>query len=576
MVGRWLGFGLAGALAGCDRPPSPPPASGSPPPNGPAVTSDPVWLKDITAQSGLAFVHDSGASGSYFMPESLGSGGALLDFDQDGRLDLYLVHCVPTNSASRNQLFHQEPDGRFRDVSAGSGLDVQGYAMGAAAGDINNDGLPDIVLTEFGRVRLFLNAGAGKFRELESTGVDNPRWATAAALFDYDRDGWLDLVVGNYVDYNPAQKCQDPRGAPEYCGPQGMAGTATRLFHNLGGGSAAGSSPRFEDVTVASGLARKPGPALGLFCADFSGDHWPDIFVADDGQPNRLFINQRDGTFTEEAIPRGLAFNCLGGTAANMGVAPGDVDGDGLFDLFVTHLNWEQPALWKQGPPGLFQDTAAGAGLVNSAWRGTGFGAVLADFDLDGLLDLALVNGSIKRRASPLPTLTGLNPWWAPYAERNQIFRNIGQGRFRDVSGANADFCERANVGRALLCGDVDNDGAVDLIALGTGGPARLFRNVAPRQGHWLGLRLVDPALGGRDAYGAEVVLETAGHRWWRVVQPSSGYLSSHDPRVHFGLGQAAKIDLLKVIWPDGSEESFSGLAVDRLHLLRKGQGQKP
>ena len=528
------------------------------------------WFQDVTARSGLAFVHDSGATGAYFMPESIGSGAALFDFDNDGRLDVYLVHCVPPDSRSKNRLFHQEADGRFLDVSEGSGLDVSGYGMGAIAGDVTNDGLPDVVITEYGRVRLFLNQGGGKFVEATAaSGIDNPRWATAASFFDYDRDGWLDLVVGNYVDYTPTQKCHDTRGAPEYCGPQGMSGTASRLFRNRGGASGA----RFEDVSVLSGLTSKVGPALGIFCADFNGDRWPDIFVADDGQPNRLFVNQQNGTFVEEAVPRGLAYNAMGASAANMGVAVGDIDADGLFDLFVTHLDREQHILWKQGPRGSFQEVTAQAGLVNPAWRGTGFGAVLADFDLDGSPDLALANGAIRREPLAGPVLAGMNPFWAPYAQRNQLFANTGRGMFKDLSLANPDFCGTAGVGRGLACGDLDNDGALDLLVTCAGGPARILHNIAPKHGHWLVVRAIDPTCGGRDAYGAEVIVEAGQHHWWRLVQPASSFLVSNDPRVHFGLGDAASYQSILVIWPDGRQESFSGGSADRRLEIRKGTG---
>jgi hypothetical protein len=567
-----------------------------------AAASPPPWFEDITARSGVTFVHDSGATGGYFMPESIGSGGALFDFDNDGRLDIYLVHCVPPGSKSKNRLYHQQADGRFRDVSDGSGLDVTGYGMGVAAGDVNNDGLPDALLTEYGAARLFLNLGGGKFRDVSAAaGIDNPRWATAAAFFDYDRDGWLDLVVVNYVDYSPTQKCFDTRGTQEYCGPQGMTGTATRLFRNRGMGywsnGALGVQPpnntpalqlpntpslqrptrsAFADVTVSSGLARRIGPALGVFCADFDGDRWPDIFIADDGQPNRLFLNRRDGTFAEEATLRGLAYNALGGTAANMGIAPGDIDGDGLFDLFVTHLSWEQHALWKQGPRGLFTDQTAALGLANPGWRGTGFGAVLADFDCDGAADLAFVNGRIKRGHDAAPRVPGLLPFWSPYAQRSQLFANDGRGTFRDITAANADFCGLAAVGRGLACGDLDNDGAPDLVAMNTGSAARLFRNVAPSRGHWLMVRAIDPARGGRDAFGAEVIVEAGARRWGRLVQPGYSYLVSNDPRVHFGVGETPSVDRVRVLWPDGVEEVFPGDAVDRLLVLRKGSGVRP
>jgi hypothetical protein len=553
------------------------------PPSGPASP----WFEDVTAKSGLNFVHDSGATGSYFMPESIGSGGALFDFDNDGRLDIYLVHCVGPGSKSKNRLYHQDPDGRFRDASEGSGLDVSGYGMGVAVGDVNNDGLPDVLLTEYSRARLFLNRGAGKFEDMTaSAGIDNTRWATSAAFFDYDRDDWLDLVIANYVDYNPTQKCPDVRGNLEYCGPEGMGGTVTKLFRNLGATNTrddtktpAASRVRFEDVTVSSGLAQKTGPALGVLCADFDGDGWPDIFLADDGQPNRLFINQPGvgkSTFAEQAARRGIAFNALGGTAANMGVAAGDVNGDGLLDLFVTHLMWEQPALWKQGPRGLFQDCTAAMGLVNPSWRGTGFGAVIADFDQDGAPDLASVNGSIKRGNDPAPRLEGLNPFWWPYAQRNQIFANDGHGKFRDISASNPPFSSQAGVGRGLACGDLDNDGALDLLVVCAGGPTRIFRNVTPNRGHWLMIRAVDPAHGGRDAHGAEVTVEAAGHRRWRLVQPGYSYLVSNDPRAHFGLGPVAKVDRIHVVWPDGIEENFAGGAADRLIILRKGAGGRP
>ncbi|MBM3840974.1 MAG: CRTAC1 family protein [Verrucomicrobia bacterium] len=566
VVGQLL-FVLLASFCGCQRNPAPSVGGGT----SPAASR---FFEEITGQVGLRFLHDSGATGQYFMPEHVGSGAALFDFDNDGRLDVYLIQCGGPAAKSRNQLYHQQPDGTFRNVSEGSGVDVAGYGMGVAVGDINNDGLTDLLLTEYGAVRLFINLGAGKFGDgTVAAGLDNPRWATAAAFFDFDRDGWLDLVVANYVDYNPTQKCFDPAGVPEYCGPQNFDGTVARLFRNLG---RTGASAAFEDVTVRSGLARTTGPALGLLCADFDGDRWPDIFIADDGQPNRLYLNQRNGTFAEEAALRGLAYNAMGETAGNMGVGVGDVNGDGLFDLFVTHLVHEQHALWVQGPRGFFQDKAAELGLVNPAWRGTGFGTVLADFDLDGRLDLAFVNGLVRRGNHPGPRVEGLPSFWSAYAQRNQLFRGDTGNKFIDISQSNEAFCGRAAVGRGLACGDIDNDGDLDLLATTTSGPAQLFRNVAPRLGHWLMLRALDPALGGRDAYGAEIVVDAGGKRWRGLVQPSTSYLVSNDPRVHFGLGSVEKIDNIRVFWPDGSEEVFTGGAADREIRLQKGNGHKP
>ena len=566
------GFLLALTLltAGCQREQTPPVAQ---PAKAQPKSSGQAWFRDVTAASGVNFLHDSGATGRYFMPESIGSGGALLDFDNDGRLDLYLVHCVPPGSSARNRLYHQQPDGTFRDASIGSGLDVTGHGMGVAVGDVNNDGRPDVLLTEYGAARLFVNRGQGKFQDVTAAaGIENTRWGMSASFVDYDRDGWLDLVIANYVDYVPTQKCFDTRGAQEYCGPQGMAGTVTRLFRNRG--SAAGRVS-FEDVTVLSGLAARPGPGMGVVCADFDGDRWADIFITDDGQANRLFMNQRNGTFAEEALVRGVGFNALGGAAANMGIAIGDTDGDALFDLFITHLAWEQPALWKQGPRGLFQEQAAAVGLTATAWRGTGFGTVFADFNLDGAPDLAVVNGAIKRVQDATKS-SGDGGFWSDYAQRHQVFVNNGTGRFRDASVDHPDFCERPAVGRGLALGDLDNDGAPDLVAMHTGGPVQILRNVAPQRGHWLSVRAVDPARGGRDAIGAEIVLEGGSRRWWGLAQPGSSYLVSNDPRVHFGLGQVANLDRIRVAWPDGTDEIYPGGATDRLVVLRKGEGSKP
>ena len=513
------------------------------------------WFEDVTQRAGLEFLHQTGPATNYFMPLSMGSGGAMLDIDNDGRMDVYLIHCA----AGTNQLFHQQANGTFRNVSTGSGLDVSGYGMGVAAGDVNNDGLPDVLLTEYGRTRLFVNHGAGKFKDSSSVaGIENTTWGMSASFLDYDRDGWLDLVIANYIDYIPSQQCFDTRNIPEFCGPQGFNGLVPRLFRNEG----TGKNPRFQDVTIRSGLAKKTGPGLGVLCADFDGDRWPDIFVADDGAANRLFLNQRDGTFKEEAAIRGLAFNGMGGTAANMGVGIGDVDGDLLFDLFVTHLNWEQHSLWRQEPRGVFQERTALSGLTNPRWRGTGFGASFGDFDCDGDLDLAYVNGSIRR-------VTNATTFWSAYAQRNQIFRNEGSGKFVDVSEANLAFAGTPAVGRGLISGDLNNDGALDLLLVNTASAARFLQGQS--KGNWLIVRAVDPSLGGRDAYGAEIIVEAEGRRWWRLVQPGYSYLVSNDPRVHLGLGSHTKVDLVRVIWPDGTEETFPGINANQVLVLRKG-----
>ncbi len=529
----------------------------------------PAWFRDVTEEVGLNFVHDPGPTRRYFMPQIMGSGAAVFDFDNDGRLDIYLVHNAGPNSASTNRLFRQTEGGKFVDVSAGSGLDVAGYGMGVAVGDVNNDGWPDVVLTQYGGLRLFLNE-RGKFRDVtQEAGLDDPLWGASAAFLDYDRDGWLDLVVTHYVDYDPSRPCAQGSGQQDYCTPNQFNGTVTKLFRNLG---ATSGRVRFEDVTLRSGLAKLPGPGLGVVCADFNGDRWPDIFVANDGQPNRLWINQKNGTFLEEAVMRGLAYNTLGQPQANMGIALGDVDGDGRFDLFVTHLTEETNVLWGQDALGLFRDRTAAAGLASPRWRATGFGTVLADFDHDGALDLAVVNGRVSRATgSPDPRAAVLGPFWCRYGERNQVFANDGSGRFRDVSLANAAFCGTPAVSRALAYGDFDGDGALDLLVTAVAGPARLYRNVAPNRGHWLMVRALDPAL-KRDAYGAEVTVQAGARRWTRWVNPGSSYLCSNDPRVHFGLGSADKVDAIYVVWPDGTEETFPGRAADQVVEVRKGE----
>lgn len=567
---------LAGLQLGCQR---------SDAPAAPPSRFDLPWFEDVSEQVGLRFVHDAGPVGAYFMPQQVGSGAALFDFNKDGRLDIYLLQNGGPKSSSSNRLYQQMEDGRFQDVSKGSGLDITGHNMGVAVGDVNNDSWPDVLVTQYNGVKLFLNNGNGTFRDVsEQAGLRNPGWATSAAFFDYDRDGWLDLIVVNYVDYDPTWPCKNPYGKPDYCAPKTFQGRVSRLFHNRGGHStneptkadtSIASWKGFADVTEPSGLGRLPGPGLGVVCTDFDGDGWPDLFIANDGKANHLWINQKDGTFKEEAIQRSLAYNGMGQAQAGMGIAVGDVDGDGLLDVFVTHLTEEANTLWRQGPPGLYRDQSAAAGLMKSSARGTGFGTLLADFNQDGALDLAVVNGRVSAQAKVEDW--SLGPFWSWYGERNQIFRGDGRGGFENLSPSNPAFCGQLNVARGLVRGDIDGDGAVDLLVTTIGGRARLFRNVAPDRGHWLHVRAFDPAL-HRDALGALVRVRAGGRTRVCSLHPAESYLCSSEPRAHFGLGQADHVDDIDVLWPDGRREIFDnlgkGYSVDQRLELRRGEGR--
>jgi hypothetical protein len=559
---------------GCQKPPATPTEADE--------MSGPPWFTEFTSEAGISFIHDAGPVDSYFMPQIVGSGAALFDFNNDGLLDILLLQGGGPQSAAKNQLYQQLPGGKFKDVSAGSGLDFVGFNTGVAIGDVNNDGRPDVLITQYGGVRLFLNNGDGTFTDVtKEAGLINPGWATSAAFFDYDRDGWLDLVVVNYVDYDPSWNCTGPNGVRDYCSPKTFAGTVSKLFHNLGkklsppGNGSKTPAVRFEDVSFASGLGKVAGPGLGVVCADFNGDGWPDIFIANDGKPNHLWINQKDGTFKEEAVARGVALNAMGAAEANMGIGFGDIDGDGLPDLFVTHLTSETPTLWKQGPRGAFRDATVFSGLAKPRWRATGFGTVLGDFNQDGALDVAVVNGRVARGvAVDNPELPA---FYRPYAERNQLFANDGTGKFRDISHANPAFCGTPRISRGLAMGAIFGDGSLHLLVTEVAGPARVFRNVAPDRGHWLLVRVLDPAL-HRDAYGAEVTVKTAKRSWVGFVNAAGSFQCSNDPRVHFGLGRVDRIESVDVLWPDGDKETFDkdtlGDGVDRPIVLEKGKGK--
>jgi hypothetical protein len=510
------------------------------------------------------------------MPQVMGSGLAVLDVDNDNRFDLLLLNNAGPNSGATHKLFRQNPDGTFRDASAGSGLDVAGHGMGAAAGDIDNDGFADVYVSQYGGGRLFRNRGDGTFEDVTATaGVAQPRWGTSCAFFDYDRDGWLDLVVVNYLDYDPSKPCTRTSGEKDYCHPGQFAGTEARLFRNRGR-APDGKWLGYADATNESGLGAKRSSGLGVACADFDGDGWPDIFAANDARANHLWINKRNGTFAEEALERAIAYDAGGNPLANMGVALSDVDSDGRLDVFVTHLAEELHTLWRQDTPGYFRDRTAAAGLANPRWRGTGFGTIALDFDHDGNPDIAVVNGRVMRARAPSPNIRDdLPAFWKDYAERNQLFAGTGGGKFRDISPASPALTKTAEVTRGLAWADLDGDGGMDLVTTSIEGPVRVYRNVAPKAGHWLIVRAFDPKL-KRDAIGALVAVSAGGRTRVAPANPGLSYCSSGDPRAHFGLGPADTVDSIRIDWPDGTGEIFPGGPADRTITLNKGGGKKP
>jgi hypothetical protein len=529
----------------------------------------PPWFEDIAGKVGLDFKHDAGpVDGNFHMPQIVGAGAALFDFDGDGLLDLLLLN-TGGPKGEKNRLFRQLPGGTFQDVSAGCGLDFNGFTFGVAVGDINNDGLPDVAISQLGHVRLFFNLGKGKFREVtQEAGIQNGNlWAMSMAFVDYDRDGLLDLFVVNNLAYDPNWPCSAPDGRRDYCAPKNFKGTSSKLFRNLG----AKEGIRFQDVSFEAGVL-KPGPGLGVIAADFTGDGWPDIFVANDGAPNHLWVNQRDGTFKEEALARGVAVNAMGQAEANMGIGWGDVDGDGLEDVFVTHLDVETNTMWRQGPVrGQFADWTTFSGMHKPKWRATGFGTVLGDFDCDGHLDAAITNGAVSR-GKAIPNHP-LGQHWSEYSQRNQLFANDGKGRFKDISPGTPALCGTPNVGRCVAMGDVANDGSLWLVVTQIAGPATLLKNVVPKRGSWLSLRVIDPRY-KRDALGAEVVIKAGGRTQIRTVQSNGGYLTANDPRAHFGLGSATEAEWIQVRWPDGLLERYKGVPANKHYVLHRGEGE--
>lgn len=520
---------------------------------------------DVTEKAGLRFLHNAGVDGSYFMPETLGAGAAFLDYDNDGKLDAFLINGGAHNGSprnARNQLFHNNGNGTFTDVTSGSGVEGAGYGQGVAVGDLNNDGYPDIYVTNYGQDILYINNGNGTFTDITAkAGIHDREWSASAAFVDYNRDGYLDLYVTNYLKYDPGVECKDNFGKIIYCGPKRFSGIADKLYLNNG-------NKTFTDVSVASGIAAAERSGLGVTFGDWNNDGYPDIFVANDGQPNFLWINRGNGTFEDKALQLGTAVNMLGIPEANMGIAIGDTRNSGQLDLFITHLHDESNTLFRHDAEIGFQDETVSARLKESSIPYTGWGTGFFDYDNDGFLDIAVVNGRIVRG----PKLIQTGDYWDEYSEPSLLYHNEANGKFVQVKNPSDPFCSAIANGRGLAFGDYNNDGAIDLLASSDGQSARLYRNEAGRKGHWLIVRAVDPKL-KRDAVGSKVTIVAAGKRMMRLVNPAYSYASSNDPRVHFGLGSASHVDSIVVLWWDGMEESFPASTVDRIILLEKGSG---
>ena len=515
------------------------------------ATADPGFrFTDVTTAAGIGFRHNSGAFGAKFLPETLGPGCAFIDYDADGWLDILIVNGMDwpghRKQPSTLSLYRNNRDGTFTDVTRRAGLAVEMYGMGVAVADYNNDGFPDILITAVGQNRLFRNTGKGTFVDATNAAGLGGRngFSTSAMWFDYDRDGLLDLFVCNYVQWSPEHDvfCSVDGKSKSYCTPEAFHGSTCWLFHNRGNGT-------FEDVTATSGVFDTTSKALGVAMLDYDRDGWPDLFVANDTQPNKLYRNQGNGTFEDVAVQAGVAFSEDGKARAGMGVDAADFDNSGVMGLAITNFDEEMMAIYRPRRAGGFEDVAMKTGIGPASRMRLGFGCAFLDVNLDGRLDLAAVNGHIDETVR---NITGNHG----YAQAPHLFLNGGSGGFRDVAGEVGGGFASPKVGRALAYGDFDRDGKVDLLLTTNQGPAFLYRNDVTNGNRSLRVHL-QGTKSNRDGIGAIVRVTTADGTQSRMVKTGSSYLSQSELAVTFGMGRRDQVDRVAIEWPSGASQEF-------------------
>jgi hypothetical protein len=526
-------------------------------------------LTDVTSATGIQFRHNSGAYGGKLLPETLGSGCAFLDFDADGWQDILLINGMdwPQHKRQRTtlRLYRNNRNGTFSDVTRRAGLDVEMYGMGVAVGDYTNNGFPDILLTCVGQNRLFRNTGKGTFTDVTAkSGLDNRLgFSTSALWFDYDRDGLLDLFVCNYVKWSAEHDvfCSLDGKHKSYCTPEAYRGETCWLFHNRGDGT-------FEDVTARSGIFDTSSKSLGVAMLDYDRDGWPDLLVANDTQPNKLYRNQRNGTFKDVAVEAGIAFSAEGKARAGMGVDAADFDHSGFPGVAITNFDNEMIGLYRPAANGTYNDVAVQAGVGLASQNTLGFGCAFLDANLDGALDLVVANGHIDDTVRNIRGNVG-------YAQPPQIFLNNGQGKFQDVAAATGDAFIQPKVGRGLCYADFDRDGDLDILMTTNNGPAYLYRNDQQVGNHSIRFHLTGTK-SNRDAIGAMVRIEHEGATQERLVKGGSSYLSQSELPVTFGLDKRDKIDRVIIEWPSGKTEEHKNLAAGQTYECVEGKAITP
>ncbi len=550
------------ALVGCGDGDEPARGSSS---STPRAAGGQAWFLEEARARGLDFAHANGHAQEFWFPEIVGGGGALFDMESDGDLDAYLVQSGSLEESApaslrANRLYANDGTGHFQDVTAGSGSEDPRYGMGVACGDADGDGDTDLFVTNFGRNTWLRNDGPGRFSDhSEAGGFLAEGWSTSAAFFDYDRDGALDLFVTRYIEWSKGSElpCMDPLGRRDYCSPKSYRSSArSLLYHNLGNG-------RFEDVSEPSGVASGAGNGLGVATGDLEGDGWLDVFVANDGQPNHQWKNLGDGRFENVAMRAGTAVDAQGVPKAGMGVVTADLDGDLDLDILVCNLLGESDSYYRN-EGGFFADRTPLLALAGVSKPFTRFGIGLGDFDQDGNLDLYECNGRVTHpREQSFDT---------PYSEPNLLLAGQPDGRLLEVLPRGGTDPALVEISRGVAQGDIDGDGDLDLLVLNNNGPAHLLVNQVGPRGNWIRLRVLEK--NGAQALNAVLEIESGGQRVRRDVVAAFGYLSSHDPRVHLGLGARTGVDAVTVRWVDGTRERFGPFAAGREHVLARGTGQ--